>query len=244
VEKKSGGYTKTNPRSWSDAEVDWVLEQKQNGFGVADIAEALGRSEVSVQLKLKRLKKTNGTYNEKFRALKYEANRTFLTTVAPKTVLDVYAGVSWWARNCSGVTTNDSDTTMPTDFHLDAFDLLCDLYLARASYDVVDLDPFGSAYDCFDFALRLARKGVVVSFGEWGHKRWKRLDFVRDRYGITDLEQWSKQAFISEFQRIARLHKKEATVVDSLQYGNFLRVYFVLDRFKETSQWKGGLEND
>jgi hypothetical protein len=237
VEKKSGGYTKTNPKSWSAAEIEWMLARKSEGFSVADIAHALQRSDVSVQTKLKRLTKTDDSYNARFRELKYRANDLYLDALRPESVLDVYAGDSWWAKNVSNVATNDLNDLLDTDYHLDAFDLLCDLYRAAEEFDVIDLDPFGSAYECFDFAVRLAKKGVVVSFGEWGHKRWKRTDFVSSRYGIDSVEDYDADKFIAEFQRIARTHKKRAVVFDSLQYGNFLRVYFVLEGFKETSQW-------
>jgi hypothetical protein len=237
-ERKSGGYTKTNPRSWSDQEIKWCIEKKAEGFSNADIASALCRSEVSVQIKLKRQTKSNDSYNAKFRELKYLANESFLQAAEPKKVLDVYAGNSWWKNKVDVCWTNDKDESFETTYHLDAFDLLCGLYVKSETFDVIDLDPFGSAYECFDFAFRMAKKGVVISFGEWGHKRWKRTDFVGPRYGIQSLEDFSHELFIIEAQRIARLHKKTANVFDVLQYSNFLRVYFTLTDYKEVSQWE------
>lgn len=236
-EKKNGGFTRTNPRAWSDDQVQWCLDRKAEGFSNAQIANALCRSEVSVQIKLKRHTKSNDSYNVKFRELKYLANESFLQATEPSKVLDVFAGNSWWDSKVDTCWSNDKDESFPTTYHMDAFDLLCGLYVKGETFDVIDLDPFGSAYECFDFAFRMAKKGVVISFGEWGHKRWKRTDFVANRYGITNLEDWHDSAFIDEAQRIARLHKKKAVVYDTLQYGNFLRVYFLLDKFRETSQW-------
>jgi hypothetical protein len=239
----SGGYTKTEPRKWSDAEVAWCLDRKKEGFSNADIANALQRSEVSVQIKLKRQTKSNDSYNEKFREIKYLANEGFAFLVQPKTVLDVYAGNSWWVQKANTLT-NDIDEKFHTDYSLDAFELMCRLYLEGRKFDVIDLDPYGSAHECFDFAFRMARKGVVISFGEWGHKRWKRTDFVSSRYGIESLEDFLPDAFIQEAQRVARMHKKKAVVSDVLQYSNFLRVYFTLEPFKETSQWNNREENN
>jgi len=238
TEYKGGGYTKTNPKRWSDAEIKWCLEKKSEGYSTSEIAEALGRSDISVQIKLKRQTKSNDSYNEKFRELKYFANESFLNHVQPSSVLDVYAGNSWWSQNVQNCVTNDADEKFNTDHHEDAFDLMCQMHLGGRKFDVIDLDPFGSAYECFDLAFRLATKGVVISFGEWGHKRWKRTDFVEPRYGIPSVEDWSEEKFIAEAQRIALLHKKKAVVFDSLQYSNFLRVYFVIERHKETSQWE------
>ena len=238
AEKQNGGYTKTNPRTWSDAEIAWCLDRKKEGFSNAEIAQALQRSEVSVQIKLKRQTKSNDSYNEKFRQLKYHANQRLADSLQPKTVLDLYAGNSWWLGKADKVLTNDTDEKFDTDYRLDAFDLMCQLHLDRQKFDVIDLDPYGSAYECFDFAFRMARKGVVISFGEWGHKRWKRTDFVSSRYMIDSVEDFLPEACLREAKRVARMHKKRAVVFDVLQYSNFLRVYFTLEPFKETSQWE------
>jgi len=235
--KSPGGGNKTNARPWTEDEIKWSLEKKAEGFSNLEIASALGRSEISLQIKLKRQTKSNDSYNAKYRELKYLANESFLHIVSPEKVLDVYAGNSWWDTKVDTCWSNDKDKSFVTDYNMDAFDLLCAMYREGESFDVIDLDPFGSAYECFDFSFRMATKGIVISFGEWGHKRWKRLDFVKPRYGIESLEDFTHEPFIREAQRIARLHKKMATVVDVLQYSNFLRVYFTLTPFKETSQW-------
>jgi hypothetical protein len=236
--KTSTEFVKSVPRAWTNNELQWCLDSLKSGFTVREISEAIGRTEISVQVKLKRMTKTDDSYNDKNRGLKYAANQFFLDTVQPKTVLDVFAGNSFY-KNVEGltVTDNDKDEKFDTAYHLDALKLLCSFYVEGKKFDVIDIDPYGSAYECFDLALKMAKKGVVVSFGEWGHKRWKRYDFVRPRYGIDGADGFVADAFISEFQRIALLNHKTATVFDVLQYGNFLRVYFVLDRFKTVEQW-------
>lgn len=231
-------YVKTTPRRWTAAETRWLETQKENGMSVTELAKALDRSEVSVSVKLTRLQKTNDKYNHRFREKKYLANHAFLESIEPKSVLDLYAGHSFWKPLVERCVTNDTNTDFDTDHHKPAFDFLCELYLQRQRFDLIDLDPFGSAYECLDLSCRLANKGLIVSFGEWGHYRWQRLDFVQSRYGIDSLDDWSVERFTAEVIRIARTHKKRATVVDSLNYGNFLRVYFELEQFKETSQWE------
>ena len=233
----SSGFTRTVPRRWTVSEVEWCLARRAEGWSVERIAGEVGRSVVSVQVKLKRVSKVDGSYNARFRGLKYAANERFLGAVEPGSVLDVFAGVSWWRNAGVECVTNDVDESFGADFCLDAFDFLCDVWRGGERFDVVDLDPFGSAYECFDFAVRVARKGVVVSFGEWGHRRWKRFDFVGPRYGVECVEDFVVERFVGEFQRVARLHKKRAEVFEVLQYGHFLRVYFVLEGFKELSQW-------
>ena len=150
--KKSGGYTKTNPREWTDSEIEWVKERKKDGYSNSAIALALGRSQVSLQIKLKRLSKSSDKYNLENRAEKYAANLEFLNLIQPSTVLDVYAGHSWWKSQGITTTANDKDTKFDSDYHMDALDLLCNLKLEGKKYDIVDLDPYGSAYDQFDLS--------------------------------------------------------------------------------------------
>jgi hypothetical protein len=234
---KGSQYVKSAPRKWTDTELTWALAKRDEGGSIAEIATALERTEVSVFVKLKRHSKNNDTYNVKFREMKYQANATFAALVEPKSVLDLYAGNSWWKESGYDTVSNDIDERYENDFHLSALDLMCQLHLEKKKFDVIDLDPFGSAYECFDLAFGAAKKGIVISFGEWGHKRWKRVDYVAPRYGIHSIDDFSHEPFIVEAQRIARLHKKVADVVDVLQYSNFLRVYFTLTDYKETSQW-------
>ena len=52
-------------------------------------------------------------------------------------------------------------------------------------FDLIDIDPFGSAYDCFDLSIKIAEKGLIITYGEMGHIRWKRLDYVNRIYNIN-----------------------------------------------------------
>lgn len=237
-QRTPGGFTKTTPREWTQAEISWLLEKKQLGHSNKQLALALGRSDVSIQIKLKRLTKTNDEYNDKNREAKYQANADFFEMIQPKSVLDVFAGNSHWLTLCANTVTNDKDTRFWTDYNMDSLDLLCQMKLEQKRFDIVDLDPYGSAYECFDLALKVAKSGIVVSFGEWGHKRWKRFDFVEPRYGISNLDDFGNgEKFIAEFQRMAACNKKLAEPVNVLRYGNFVRVYFKLTTVKITSQW-------
>lgn len=236
--KTPGGFTKTTPREWTEPEIQWMLQKKAEGQSVDALAEALDRSSVSVQIKLKRLSKSHDKYNDKNRDSKYQANAEFLTLINPKTVLDVFAGNSWWAQNARVTVTNDKDEKFETDYSLDALDMLCKMRLDGRRFDIVDLDPYGSAYECFDLALKIAKRGIIVSFGEWGHKRWKRFDYVKPRYGITELDDFGEgELFIQELQRVAACNKKHAEPVIVLQYSNFVRVYFELTEVKILEQW-------
>jgi hypothetical protein len=232
-------YTKSVPREWTVAEVEWMTSCLDAGYSVEDVATASGRTKISVSTKVKRMSKVADSYNKKHRELKYLANGMFVSTIEPASVLDVFAANSYYLdTDIKKVVTNDKDTRFATDYHLDAFTLMCQMVVENKKFDVVDLDPYGSAYDCLPMALRIARKGLVISFGEWGHKRWKRFDYVRPRYGIDSIEAFTSEAFFAELNRLASIEKKKITVLDAIQYGNFLRVYCSLERLIITEQWE------
>lgn len=231
-------YTKSRPRTWTKQEIEWVQQAKKDGHSARVIARAIGRTDVSVMIKLKRLGKKEDTYNDANRAVKYEANKRFVELLKPKTLLDLYSADSYYKTHPElELTDNDADSRFYTMHNKDALTLLCNLYATNQKFDVIDLDPYGSAYDCFDLAIKLARKGIVISFGEWGHKRWRRYDFVRPRYGITDNDNFTAEAFATEAQRVARLNHKQLEIVESLQYANFCRIYFKISKLKITEQW-------
>ena len=134
-------------------------------------------------------------------------------------------------------TTNDIERNIDADFHEDALRCICQLYHDGHKYELVDLDPFGSAYDCFDLAIKMAKKGLVITLGELGHKRWKRLDYVSTHYGITDLDSFTIENLIKHIQMIGARNKKKLTVWQYREWQNIGRVWFKIENIKVTSQW-------
>lgn len=235
---KGCGYTKTAPRQWTESEINYVVNEKKNGSSVDDIAKELGRSKVSVAIKLKRLGKSNGSYNSDHIEEKYKTNKMFCNDIGAKTVLDVYCGTGTWYRNNGyDAVTNDINESITADYHMDALKLCCKMYEDGKKFDIVDLDPFGSAYDSFDLAIKMARKGVVITFGELGHKRWKRLDFVRRYYGIKSLEDFTLDNLVKEVQEIGARNKCTLTPVFQREWSRIGRVWFRKDAMKITEQW-------
>ena len=173
--------TKSKPRKWDDDNIKALKELKAKGLSNKEIAKELDRTEVSIQIKLKRLNKSNTTYNDKHRKDKYRTNAEFLRDLQPTNVLDLYAGEnSFYKDYRNPLITNDKNKEFTNcDFNLPALKLLCKMYYDGKKFDLIDLDPFGSAYECFDLSLKLAKKGLIITFGELGHKRWKRLDYVK-----------------------------------------------------------------
>lgn len=230
---KNGGYTKNAPRKWTEEEIDWCISLRDKGYSTSEIAKSVGRDQVSVQIKMKRIKKGEYNYNQGHAHDKYACNEKFTKHIKPQTILDVYAGLESWYKD-GKVISNDINPSANTTCHDDAFRFICSQYITQGadSFDLVDLDPFGSAYDSFDIAIKMARKGLVVTFGEMRHKRWKRLDFVSRYYKITTLADFTIGRMIEEVQAIAMRNKKRLTPIIVKEWQNIGRVWFEVEKVK------------
>jgi hypothetical protein len=239
-EKKNCGLTKNNPRKWTSKEIEWALSLKEKGFKNKDIAKFLYRELVSVSIKMKRLSKKNGvTYNEPHREHKYLHNDLFLAEINPKLVLDLFSGEnSYYDGKVEELYTNDIDERFNTYYSEKAEKLVCKLYYEGAKFDLIDIDPFGSGYDCFDLCVKMAKKGLIITIGEIGHKRWKRLDFVRSHYGIEKLEDFTSNRIVDEIIKIGARNKKKLIPIFLNDYKNISRVYFKIETLKITEQWE------
>lgn len=236
--KKGGGYTKTPPRDWTEKEIEWVKNLIDKGYSAAQIAESIDRTTVATSIKIKRLGKKDKTYNVEHIAEKDKLNKEFIEHIKPSGhILDVYAGEKSIYEPHVGVISNDKDGKCHTHYHLDALKFLCTMYAKGVKADLVDLDPFGSAYDCFDLAIKMAQKGLVVTLGELGHKRWKRLDYVGRYYGIDKLEDFTLDRLIEHIQMIGRRNKKDLVVYAKREWRNIGRVWFEIRPIKITEQW-------
>jgi hypothetical protein len=230
---KSGGLTKNLPRRWTDKELDWVKMLQDKGCNNKQIAEFIYRDITQVSIKIKRLGKSNKTYNDRHRNDKYETNKKFIEKYDINSVLDVYAGSkSYYNGIIKKVITNDKEITFNTDFHYDALTLCCLQYASNNKYDLIDLDPFGSAYDCFDLAIKMAKKCLIITLGELGHKRFKRLDFVSRHYDINNLNDFTTDNIVKEIIKIGRRNKKELIPIFIKDWRNIARVYFEIKNIK------------
>lgn len=233
----SNPYIKTTPRKWTDSEIEYMLQLKKEGKSLDIICDILGRSYASVSVKLKRLKKKEGTYNQKHLMEKNRLNREFVALVNPSSLLDLYCGEGNPAYKNLNVTSNDINSKFDCDYNLDALHCICKLYSDKKKFDVIDLDPFGSAYDCLDLAIKMATKGLCVTLGEMGHRRWKRLDYVSKCYGINSLEDFNSDNIIKHIQNIGKRNKKNLKIVFIRDWQLISRVWFIIEPYKETSQW-------
>lgn len=237
---KNGGLTKFQPRKWTEKEIEWVMMLKEKGFNTKQIAECIDRDVTQVSIKIKRLGKKSMTYNQEHAEKKFAVNYDFVKDIKPKSVLDVFAGYAsiYKKLNCDNVISNDKNEKSNTEYHLDALDFVCQMYIEKRQFDLVDLDPFGSAYDCFDLAIKMAKKGLVITLGELGHKRFKRLDFVRRYYGIETLEDFTTDNLVKHIIKIGERNKKTLIPIYVKDWRNIARVYFKIEQLKITEQWE------
>ena len=236
---KPSGLTKFQPRRWTKKEIEWVNMLKEKGFNTKRIAECIYRDITQVSIKIKRLGKKSMTYNQAHLEEKFSTNRDFVKEINPKSVLDVFAGdVSVYKKlNCDNVISNDKNKNANTEYHLRALDFVCQMYIDKRKFDLVDLDPFGSAYDCFDLAIKMAKKGLVITLGELGHKKFKRLDFVRRYYDINKLEDFTSENLVKHIIKIGARNKKTLIPIYVKDWRNIARVYFKIEQLKITEQW-------
>lgn len=237
-ETKKTEFTLSAPRKWTEKEVGFILDARKQGYSVSDIASATGRTEVSISVKLKRLSKSGNSYNADHIKDKYKANEIFAKKILPTSILDLYCGKNrYWMQRFENVTSNDINEQFNATYHQDSLVCACNLYAGGYKFDLIDIDPFGSAYDCFDLCVKMAKKGIIITFGEIGHKRFKRLDFVRRYYGIERIEDFTIENLIKEVVRIGERNKKLLTPVIIKEWNLIGRVYFTISPMKITEQW-------
>lgn len=226
---------KSIPKKWSENDIKDLIKYKEQWFNNNDIWLKMWRTSVSIWIKLKRLSKKDKTYNQKHILDKYSTNDLFIKEINPQSILDVFAWDMYYKKfNIKNYITNDINWT-ETDYKLDAFDFL---YLFKnKKIDIVDLDPFGSAFDCFDLSIKIAEKWLIITLWELWHRRFKRLDFVKNRYWIKDInENWILKIVDYIINRWL-IYKKILTPLYIKDWNNIWRVYFKIEKYKETSQW-------
>lgn len=219
-------------RAWTEEDIKQLLELKSEGLNRVQIAEIIGRTETAVAIKLKRLKKVTNEYNKPHVIQKRQLNIQYEQELKPESILELYAGENHTYK-CKNTIRNDINPKCDADIHEDALKVICKLYYMGEKYDYIDLDPFGSAYDCFDLAIKMAKKGIAITFGEYGHKRFKRYDYVKTRYNISSLEEFTIENLIKRVQEIGIQNKKDLQVWDYKEWKNIGRVWFIIKPYKQ-----------
>lgn len=232
-------------RRWTAEEEKWVNNMRELGYTYKDISFSVQRSLRSVEYKLQIRAKAANTYNIKHVDEKYSINNDFVAETRANSVLDLYCGQSSFYMNhltdnnkklVNFVTTNDINKNYVADYHEEAERVAYVLWANRIEYDIVDLDPFGGAYDCIRPAIRLAKKGLIVSFGELCYKRYGLPGIIKKFYDIHTIKDFTLDNMIRHVQEIGLYYGKKLTVYKARQWnGRFARVWFTVEPFGNNS---------
>lgn len=237
-------------RKWPMAENLWLwwLKYYEN-LNDEMIGHCLKRSVESVENKLRSLRKKYGYYNCNHIAEKYRLNRELVKKINPKSVLEPYAGASHFktimnegTSSIKKVLTNDTNKHYETDYTMDGVKFLnkCDGKGKGGKFDLVDVDPYGDVYSCIETAIKIARKGLIITFGELGHKRTGRLDNVSRSYGIVKPKDFNIKYLTKFVQRLGERHNKKLTPLFIMDKSNIARVYFTVEKLTKSKYAVGG----
>lgn len=229
---KKSKFVKTNPREWTNNEIEYLLELHKLGYNNAEIAESMERSEVSISVKLKRLGKKKNKYDSVHHLEKTGLDYSFINFIQPKNMLTLLGSTKENEFLSKENYNNEIYKNVNSSFGPKGLKILCQKYIEDKTYDFIDLDTFSSSYDCFDLAIKSANKGIAITLGELGHKRWKRLDFVSRYYGIDKMENFTIENLISHIQNIGLKNKKSLVVYKYKEWNNVGRVWFKIEPVK------------
>lgn len=217
-------------RQWTNEEYDWVSNMLAKGFTKEEIAISTDRTVSSISDKLKHIRKQNNTYNQSHVIEKYETNIKFIKMIQPESALDLYCGVNnFYKDKIKNVTSNDKNKSITADYNMDAHKCICLLYSQNKKYDFIDLDPYGNAYDCFDLAIKMAKKGLAITLGEMYCKRWKNEQFTKKYYNLS-LEEFTVENIIKYIQTIGTRNNKNISPVFIRKWKNIARVWFEVEQ--------------
>lgn len=231
---------------------DIVVKYYNNGLSIPEISKKLNISKEQVYFDIRDycLKiRSYGKNYSKGQFTKVKLDKLFVDFLSAKSVLDVFAGVKSQYRDfVKQVVSNDIDKNTYNDYYMDASKFLAKLYSENKKFDIVDLDPYGSCFECIPLALKIAKKGIIISYGDFNNYRYKRYHIIFCRYNpfieekLTSLNlEGFKKLLIKHTKYIAKSYfKKELFIFNeySPKY-NFFRIYYQIKPFKYIIK-KGG----
>lgn len=221
-------------RSWDTFQEDWVWKLYKEGFTLSQIGFCVYRTATSIQNKIRRLKKNKGVYNEKHIEEKYKTNREFLDIVKPKSVLDAYSGNGSFynSTKVKTVVSNDKNKRFKADYNMKSERLLKILESEGKKFDLVDLDPFGSAAECYKPAIRMAKKALIVTLGNIRSKHFKRIDYAKKHEGINNLKEFNSENMMRHIINLGLSENKVLTPIFIKKWRGVSRVYFKIEQNK------------
>lgn len=207
---------------WTKEEID-LLQSDIN-----QAIRTLGRTKKACYQKLKELKKIDGSYNKDHIDEKYRINEKFLKLLEAKTVIDAYAGnKSYWKRfERLDVITNDINVNFNTNFHMTAEKFISFLGEFGIRADIVDLDAFGSPWKEFEESIKIAKKGLIMTFGDKIYSQFNdSKEFSEKRYGVSDYDIY---AIMDSYKEKAKNQGVVLEVYSMVSWKQTWRVWFII----------------
>ena len=180
----------------TEEKIEEAIRLKSEGFSNQHIADKLGVGVTRIKDYLSIKKKKDNVYNLDHLEDKYGLNDDFFNIIKPKSILDTCCGQrKFWADykkfGCK-VVSNDNmhDEKASPDYlmTLKANQLLEAYKLAGTKFDLVDVDPYGNPADCLEAAVKVAKKGLIITFGEFKRMRYRYKNvgkkYFKEKYGI------------------------------------------------------------
>ena len=157
-----------------------IIDLKKEGFTYEHIAKKFNYSIGYIKQVISRYKKDKNLYNEDHRKIKYELNKEFFKEIKPKSILDLFCGEnrfwdSTYGKRCKVISNDslESKNAKPDPGMTLKANLLLQAYSSvNYKFDLIDIDPYGSPISCLENGIKLAKKGLIVTFGDY--KNFKR----------------------------------------------------------------------
>ena len=179
-----------------DEKIEETIRLKSEGFSNQHIADKLGVGVTRIKDYISEYKKRENIYNQDHLEDKYGLNDDFFHLIKPKSILDVCCGQrKFWADykkfGCN-VVSNDcmEDKRAQPDklMTFKAHQLLEAYKLANTQFDIVDVDTYGNPADCLEAAVVVAKKGLIITFGEFKRLRYRFKNvgqkYFKEKYGM------------------------------------------------------------
>jgi hypothetical protein len=163
---------------------------------------------------------------------KYDLDRKFVKELGAVTIIDAYAGTSnRYASMKLEVMSNDLDNTCNTNYHLCADRFLNLIHGSGMTADVVDLDPYASCWHCLPTAIKLANKGLVVTYTDYTNWRFHRTAVIERQIGTRpkNWEEYRIGLILATIDMAEVFAKKKLRPIYLFEpTKTFLRVYYLV----------------
>lgn len=204
------------------------------GFTYEKIAEHFGTTRAYIENQFREIRKLENTYNLEHLEDKYRTNKLFKREIKPRTILDPFCGTKkFWETTYWGLTviSGDSGRHAKPDIKCSAQDLLTVFYKLNKKFDLIDIDPYGSPSEYLEKAIYLAKKGLIVTFGDTPNSmhRWgsRNDNHFKDLYGIDKKPiDVTGQDLADAVIRMAEKQWKCLEVSYLKVWNNCIRIYF------------------